>query len=357
MKRKDLKLWVTFTVKVIIIMLGLFFFMSFLLICFVKPPVGFIEGPIEWFPIFIQLLTAFIISTLLTLMVSKHYFTPMEKLVAALQKITAGDFSVRLPESADDYRVRQMNTNFNKMAKELNSIEMLQSDFIQNVSHEFKTPLAAIEGYAILLSAAELPEDLKEYTQQILDSTRQLSSLTGSILQLSRLENQQIVSEKVLFSLDEQLRQALLSLEPLWSRKNLAIDIDLPETLYYGSETLIYQIWSNLFSNAIKFTPDGGMISAKILRESNGISVTVSDTGIGMTPEVQKHIFDKFYQGERNRNITGNGLGLALVKKITELCGGSIKATSQPGKGSSFTIWLPSSTPGEIQSKTPGRDS
>lgn len=234
-----------------------------------------------------------------------------------------------------------MNLNFNKMVKELNSIETLQSDFIQNVSHEIKTPLAAIEGYAALLSASTRDEQNKLYAEQILKSSRQLSTLTGNILKLSKLENQSIISEKKTFSLDEQIRQAVLSLEPIWSAKNIDIDLNLPEISFYGNEDLIFQIWTNLISNGIKFTPSGGLVSVKMTAEDSFVNVVVADNGIGMTEEVQKHIFDKFYQAEGSRSMEGNGLGLTLVKKILSLCDGTIEVTSQPDLGSKFTVKLP----------------
>ena len=282
-----------------------------------------------------------LISLCITTVISHHFFRPIQDLVHALEQVSAGNFDVRLKENDIWYEVREMNLNFNKMVKELNSIETLQSDFIQNVSHEIKTPLAAIEGYAALLSASTRDEQNKLYAEQILKSSRQLSTLTGNILKLSKLENQSIISEKKTFSLDEQIRQAVLSLEPIWSAKNIDIDLDLPEISFYGNEDLIFQIWTNLISNGIKFTPSGGLVSVKMTAEDSFVNVVVADNGIGMTEEVQKHIFDKFYQAEGSRSMEGNGLGLTLVKKILSLCGGTIEVTSQPDLGSKFTVKLP----------------
>lgn len=277
----------------------------------------------------------------MTLLISRRFFQPIEHLIHALKQVTAGDFQVRLPETARDPEIEEMNINFNKMVKELTSMEMLQADFIQNVSHEIKTPLSAIEGYASLLYSEELSEEGKQYMQRILESTKRLSHLTGNILMLSKLENQQIVSQKHPFSLDEQLRQAVLLLEPFWDKKKLVLDIDLPETRFFGSEELLYQVWTNLLSNAIKFTPEGGCILVRLEQGSQNIQVEIRDSGIGMTGEVLSHIFDKFYQGERNRNVEGNGLGLALVKKIIDLCQGTISVESQPDQGSVFRVRLP----------------
>lgn len=341
MRRFKFKLWLSFLTSVIVTMT--IFFVSTGLFAYVFFRDNFLikDDFVPWLPILSFFFTAVCLSAVLLLFISRHFFVPIEELISALKQVASGDFKVRLPEGKQRNEIEEMNLNFNKMVRELNSIEMLQSDFIQSVSHEFKTPLASIEGYTFLLNAADLPEDLHEYTVRILNSTRQLSSLTGNILNLSKLENQQIVSEKSLFSLDEQIRQAVISMEPLWSEKNLDIDIDLPEITYFGNEQLIFQVWTNLFSNAIKFTPDRGSIVVRLRETDSHVYVEFRDSGIGMSAEIRKHIFDKFYQGETNRNSEGNGLGLSLVKKIVTLCGGAVAVDSRPGHGSVFYITLP----------------
>lgn len=292
--------------------------------------------------------TALVIAAFMLMYITGRYFKPIDKLAEAMNTVADGNFNIELPVSGSGDEIDKMNSNFNKMVKELRSTETLQTDFVQNVSHEFKTPLASIKGYAVLLSdmTEEMPDPDKaaEYTQRIIHSADSLSALAGNILSLSKLENQHIVSEKNSFSLDEQLRQAYLSLEPLWGKRDIDIDMELPEINYIGNENLMFQIWTNLFSNAIKFTPDGGTITVSIEKsseENGGIRVTVRDTGIGMSEEEKKHIFDRFYQAETNRSKSGNGLGLTLVKKITELCGGTILVESTVGKGSAFTVCLP----------------
>ena len=186
----------------------------------------------------------------------------------------------------------------------------------RNISHELKTPLAAIEGYALLLEEGGSSPELKEYARKISESSRQLSHMTGNILKLSRLEKQEILSDKEFFSLDEQLREAVLSLEPLWRAKNLDIDMELPEVTCYGNRELLYQVWTNIFGNAIKFTDRDGRISASIEETKDNILVIIRDTGIGMTEEARTHIFEKFYQAEESRHGEGSGLGLALAKKL-----------------------------------------
>lgn len=337
---KLIRLWLTFAGAVISIFITGFFIT--LLLSWLLSHAGLLsQGEV---PPLIPTLGAAIagagLSLLLSALFSRHYYLPIRRLVQALGQVADGNFQIQLPETDRLADIQEMNRNFNKMVRELNSNELLQSDFIQNVSHEFKTPLASIEGYASLLYGSVLSEEQKGYAGQILNSTRQLSSLTGSILMLSRLENQQIVSEKTWFYLDEQLRQIILSMEPLWSRKQLELNIELSELRYYGNEALVGQIWSNLLSNAIKFTPEQGVISVSMEITPDQVRVRVQDTGIGMSEEVQAHIFNKFYQARQSRG-GGNGLGLALVKKILALCSGSIRVESQPEKGSVFTVTLP----------------
>lgn len=211
------------------------------------------------------------------------------------------------------------------MVEELGTVETLREDFIAGVSHELKTPLTAIEGYAVLLGEPDITAaEQRQYTQEILDSSRRLSRMVSSILPLSSLDHCSELPGCREFSLDEQLRQCLLELEPHWTRKHLELDLELPEVRCTGSEELCRQIWQNLYSNAIKFTPDGGTITTRITTEPGWVTVSISDTGIGMPGEVQKHIFEKFYQGDASHSTYGAGLGLALAKRITDLHGGSV---------------------------------
>lgn len=272
---------------------------------------------------------------------TNHFMKPVKKLIEATDEVSKGDFSIRLREDNVPPPVCEMNTSFNKMVKELSSIETLRTDFIVNVSHEFKTPIAAIEGYATLLQDSDLSESERmEYTKIILDSSRQLSSLSGNILKLSKLETQEIIPDKKYFSLDEQLRQALLLLETQWSKKNIDIDMDLKTTNYYGSEDLLMQVWLNIFGNAVKFTPENGLIVTSLKETPNGICVSISDNGIGMSDDVKDRIFDKFYQGDKSRNFQGNGLGLTLVKRILDLCECEINVISKINEGTTFNIYL-----------------
>jgi signal transduction histidine kinase len=228
------------------------------------------------------------------------------------------------------------------MVHELGNMESLRNDFVVTVSHEFKTPLAAIEGYATILRNPELTlEEYREFLQKITESIKQLAHLSSSILMVSNLENREVMTEKKRFRLDEQIRQAVLLLEPLWTSKNLTLNIDLDHVVYFSNEDLLMQVWINLINNAVKFTPKNGEINLLLKQSAQNIQMTVSDTGVGMAPEVQKYIFDKFYKEDRSGSIDGNGLGLALVKRIVDLSHGKIRVQSEPGLGSSFIVTLP----------------
>ena len=348
---KHFRLWITFAGAATIAQLFGFFVPTIISWELVRLGILNPDKPFVWMPLISLMLTVCVFSLLLIQLILGKLLRPLQSLVLALKTVAGGDLSVRLPEDNWWSEIRETNSSFNKMMKELNSLELLQSDFIQNVSHEIKTPLAAVRGYAFLLSSTDLSEEQKEYVDRILAGSDQLSTLTGNILQLSKLENQQISPSYRDFLLDEQIRQIILTMEPLWSRKNLNLEIDLPECPFCGSEELLAQVWTNILSNAIKFTPENGTIRVTLhtdyqtdtesAEDFSPVSVTIQDSGCGMTPEVQNHIFDKFYQGDRSHSGNGNGLGLALVQRILLLVGGSIEVSSEVGQGSCFTVTLP----------------
>lgn len=283
-----------------------------------------------------------IISTAITWLIGKWVLSPISKISSASARIAKGDFSIRLREDSKIEEVQTTFQNFNNMVKELNAIEMLRSDFIANVSHEFKTPLNAIEGYATLLQEADISDsDRKEYLEKILFNTSRLSVLAGNILTLSKLENQNIPEEKNPYQLDEQLRQCLVLLEPKWSAKNIELDIELDEVRITSCENLMAQVWMNLIGNAIKFSRDGGKITIRLTQTRDGALVSIRDEGCGMNGGTMKHIFEKFYQGDTSHKAEGNGLGLAMVKKILDLCDGFISVSSAEGEGSTFKVILP----------------
>lgn len=282
-----------------------------------------------------------LLSTVLMFFMSKSVTKPIMQLNAATKKVAQGDFDVRVDVEADN-EVAQLARSFNSMVNELKSNELLKSDFISNVSHEFKTPLATVNGFAKLLKEGNCtPEEVSEYADIIEHETGRLSTLCSNILRLSRIENQKIITKPSEFSLDEQMRDVLLILEPQWTQKELELNVELEETSFYADEELLQQVWINIIDNAIKFTEPKGKIDVTLKNFDENVVVTVKDNGIGMTDEAQKHIFEKFYQGDRSHASDGNGLGLALVKKIVDICSGTITVSSALGQGSQFTVTLP----------------
>lgn len=264
-------------------------------------------------------------------------------IISLVPMILGTILSAVFPEPARPHVFYRLFPSFMALASSLlGSIEAFQSDFVTNISHEFKTPLTAIEGYVTLLQDPALSEELRqEYLHIIIDSTKQLSSMAGSILLFSRLERQEIVSNKTTFRLDEQIRQTILLLEPLWEKNQLELDISLPSVTYHENAGLLSQVWMNLLQNAIKFTPAGGLLTITMERHPEQLTISIQDTGIGMDEETMKHIFDKFYRGKQAANESGSGLGLSITKRILELLHGTITVQSHPNEGSCFTVELP----------------
>lgn len=289
------------------------------------------------------LIACTVIGTITTGVFSRIIWRPLNQMIEATKKISKGDFNVHIEETMDprtDFGILQHS--FNHMVQELGGIEMFRNDFINNFSHEFKTPIVSIQGFARQLQAGGLTEEeQKEYLNIIVTESDRLAKMSSNILLLSKLENQQIVTDKMEFYLDEQIRKSLLVLEKQWSQKDIELDIDLDEVKYCFNEDMLSQIWINLFSNAIKFTPPCGKVTCTLRTVDPWIIVTVSDTGEGMSDEVRAHIFEKFYQGDTSHSGAGNGIGLTIVGRILELCGGHIKVESRPGMGSTFTVYLP----------------
>lgn len=300
------------------------------------------NGTKPFIPIIMLFLTSIIIGTTISTILGHKVVLPINELSKATQSVAKGNFKIQLDETHNVDVIRNMFINFNTMTKELGSIETFRNDFIVNVSHEFKTPIAAIEGYATLLQDRNLTEgESAEYTKIIIESARQLSILSDNILKISKLENQEIIAEKSNFQLDEQIRMALLMLETKWNEKNIDLDLELDSVVFFGNPELLIQAWLNLFGNAIKFTKNNGTVTCKLKKTDNMITIVISDNGIGMTNEIQKHIFEKFYQGDRTRYSEGYGLGLTLTKRIIDLSGGEISVDSEPEQGTTFTVKLP----------------
>ena len=282
-----------------------------------------------------------LIGILVTSQLSRYFFNPIKKLRSAMDKIADGDYSVRLEDISSSKEIMEIYTGFNLMAHELSVTEILQTDFVSNVSHEFKTPITAIEGFSVLLQESEnLDEDQLDCIDKILFNSRRLSSLLGSILLLNKLENQQVSTKQSKYRLDEQIRQSVVALEPAWEQKNIELDVDLERTYYCGSEAMMRHVWDNLIANAIKFTPENSTVRILLRDEEAHLTVRVTDQGPGLSEETQKHMFDKFYQGDTSHKQDGNGLGLALVKRILSIEQAEIYAENLPEGGCCFTVKL-----------------
>lgn len=269
---------------------------------------------------------------------------PTKKILNATEKIAEGDFSTRLEITHEYGKYNEYDLimeNLNKMAAELQQNEVLKTDFISNVSHEIKTPLAVIQNYATLLQDDTLDsETRKNYATTLIGASKRITDLITNILKLNKLENQEIQEKPETFPLTEALAEIVVEFEPIIEKKNIHLDCDFDDVTIYSSKSLLEIVWNNLISNSIKFTPDGGEIKISLKRTNTNVEVKITDTGCGMTSEVGARIFEKFYQGDTSHATQGNGLGLALVKKVIDIVGGEISVQSELGKGSTFTILL-----------------
>lgn len=269
----------------------------------------------------------------------------VRRIIQGLQQIQAGDFSVRIAPIDRNVRVNELDQvidGINRMTMELAGVETLRTDFLSNVSHELKTPLAVMGNYAALLQNRAITQEQRtEYARAISDAAQRLSSLIANILRLNKLENQQIYPACAPFNLSEQLCECILGFEQLWEEKGLELQTDIAEEVFVCADgELLSLVWNNLLSNAVKFTQPGGTISCSLKTEGAQAVVTVSDTGCGMSAETGARIFEKFYQGDTSHAAQGNGLGLSLVKKVIDILGGEISVKSILGKGSTFTVRL-----------------
>lgn len=284
-----------------------------------------------------------VIGTLLTGFLGKYYLRPLKQLIAATKEIKKGNFKVELEiDGNPQTEMEELIYSFNEMSRELDGIEMFRNDFINNFSHEFKTPIVSICGFAKQLEYGDLSaEQRQEYAKIIAEESDRLAKLATNVLELSKLENQQIVTDRQEFYLDEQLRQCILLQEPLWTEKEIEIIPELDEVKLLSNEELLSHIWLNLIGNAIKFTPDGGTVRVELKEGKDTVTVQISDTGIGMSEEVKAHIFEKFYQGDPSHHKKGYGIGLTMAQRAAKLCGGEISVESTPGAGSTFLVTLP----------------
>lgn len=284
-----------------------------------------------------------LLGSALTALFSKKALNPIRKVIEATQKVAGGDFEVRVNVKGID-ELRELSQSFNKMTHELSSIETLRSDFVNNFSHEFKTPIVSIRGFAKLLKGNVSEEEKQEYLDIIIAESERLAALSTNVLNMSKYENIEIITDKGLFRLDEQIRMAVVITEPRWSSKDMNVNVELDRVSFMGNEDLTQQIWLNLLDNAIKFSDSGGMIHVSLAKISGGVEFRLKDNGPGMDEQTKSRVFDKFYQGDTSHTKAGNGLGLAIVKRIVDLCGGTVAVESELGKGSCFTVFLPDGT-------------
>jgi signal transduction histidine kinase len=290
----------------------------------------------------VVILVSLVIGTLLSYIIGRKVLKPVNELISAMQVVAKGDFSVRVKIDRNRTELDELIRNFNIMAEELGGIEIFRQDFINNFSHEFKTPIVSIRGFAKQLQNDDLPaEKRKEFTEIIVSEAERLTNMSANILLLTKFENQQYITDQTEFELDEQLRNCIILLEKQWSKKNIEIIIDLEPIKFFSNAEILSHLWINLVDNAIKYTNDNGHITIICRENEDNIQFKISDDGNGMDESTQKHIFDKFYQGDRSRTIQGNGLGLSIAKRIAELCEGEISVESKLGCGTTFTVILP----------------
>lgn len=292
---------------------------------------------------------SYVSSGIFSFILNRNILKPLNELAIATKEIADGNFNIKVDNVLTRFnRNSELGTlvdGFNHMAMELKGTEMFRNDFIHNFSHEFKTPIISIRGFARQLYQGNLtPEQEREFAKIIMNESEQLANMSSNVLLLSKLENQEIISNRTRFSLDEQLRNCVILFEEQWTSKNLNLDLDLEEITLYHNDEVLSHVWKNLISNAIKFSNENGSLYIRCHKADGLIQVSIKDTGIGMDESTQTQIFEKFYQGDASHSTPGNGLGLPLTKRIVEMVGGKIMVESTPGQGSTFTVLIPSET-------------
>lgn len=305
---------------------------------------GFIAAPPgrSLLPFLLQIgMISIVIGTILTFCVGHLPLRPLNVLIQAIHTVSQGDFQTKIHlEHPKEFR--ELSRCFNQMTEELAGIEMLRSDFINNFSHEFKTPMVSILGFAKLLKKENLTqEEQQDYLDIIIEESMRLTDLSTNVLNLSKIESMSLLTDSSSFNIGEQIRECVVLLESKWSKKEIAFNFNLKELLFNGNEQLLKQVWMNLLDNAIKFSPSESKITLSLYADNDSIKIMISDSGLGMDENTQRNIFNKFYQGDTSHSSEGNGLGLPLVKKIVELHHGAIAVESCPEQGSTFTVTLP----------------
>ena len=282
-----------------------------------------------------------VIALPITYLIYRQVTKNVTVLVRSMAKVASGDLDTYIP-TAEAKDFKDVFENFNKMVAEIQSLEAVRTTMFDNLSHELKTPIASISGFAKILDEKELSDENKRrYLKIIVAESEKLDKLVKSILLLSKLNAQEIVSHKEAYSLTEQLQSCVIALENDWTAKNIDVSADLEEVTYCGDKQLLSSLWTNLISNAIKYTGDGGAVTLSLAAAENSIVVKISDTGIGMRAETIKHIYEPHYQADGSHSSGGQGLGLSIVKRIIKLSNGSIAVESKENEGTTFTVELP----------------
>ena len=343
-QRRTIRFWFIMITVLIITSAAVLTALIFVALSFIPFTKSVADAPI--YILIPALMLACIIGSAVSAITSRFILSRLRKIQDGMQRISKGDFSVRVTENDRIGKITELGeleTAFNKMAADLDGIELFRNDFINNFSHEFKTPIVSIKGFARQLQSNRLTEEQRrEYIDIIASESDRLANMSSNILLLTKLENQQLVSEMTCFSLDEQIRNSIILLESLWTKKNIELDLDcLDEVFFTFNEEMLSHVWINLITNAVNFSHDGGTVRVSLGIKDGNIECSISDNGIGMSDETQSRIFEKFYQGDRSHHSVGNGIGLNIVKRIVTLAGGEILVKSKLGEGSTFTVRLP----------------
>jgi signal transduction histidine kinase len=282
-----------------------------------------------------------LLGTILILLAVQRIVKPIKALSLAASQIAQGNFNVTVSASGQD-EISKLSADFNQMARSLQNIDILRKDFVANVSHEFKTPITSISGYARLISEGGLPEDqVRDYARLIASESQRLSHLSNNMLRLSELDADLVREQAISFSLDEQIRQSILLLAAQWEPRGIDFDLDLEPVVITTTEHLLQEVWLNIIGNAVKFSPDNSTIQLSLRQENQNAITMITDQGSGINPIDQPRIYERFFAGDQARSKGGNGIGLAIVKKIIDLIGGKISFVSRPGQGTSFSVELP----------------
>lgn len=300
-----------------------------------------LKVPPEGMPFLIFGSSSLVVGTFLAVLFSHRPLAPLREFERAIERIADGDFSVRVQLKGES-ELAALGDKFNHMAEELGSVELLRSDFVNNFSHEFKTPIVSIRGFARALKWDDLSEaERQEYLNIIISESERLSDLSTNVLYLSKLEQQSILTDRRRFNVSEQIRLAVALLDSKWASRRVEFDLDADEVFFTGSADLLKQVWINLLDNAIKFSPEGGTVGVYVRESADALTVGIRNDGVPISDECAAHLFDKFYQGDRSHTTQGSGLGLTIARRIVALHGGTIRLLRPTDGGNLFEASLP----------------